>query len=157
MVKGKRQRRPFVCGNFRRTLAELNKARVNYYACGVGKNLVTITPAGEIYPCHRFAGCSHYKMGELGKGMNMAMRQKFFAAHVDNRSTCKVCWARYLCGGGCLNDASTNNGEFGEPEPFACRLQKLTIELSIYIYASVPTQFFTQGRQAPLKLPDVQC
>lgn len=138
VVESMKERRPFACGNFKRPISDLHQAAIHTYACGVGKGLVTVTPNGELYPCHRFASDPRYLLGTLDTGIDPDMRQKFFTADVDNRLVCKSCWARYLCGGGCLNNTLTDGGQIGAPDPMACRLQRHTIELSMYGYASLP-------------------
>ena len=33
--------------------------------CGSGNEYVSVTPDGDIYPCHQFVGITEFKMGNL--------------------------------------------------------------------------------------------
>src|SRR2546425_353405 len=47
-----------------------------------------------------------YEFGDSG-GLNVERRGQFIAArHVHAQTDCRTCWARYLCSGGCHQEAS---------------------------------------------------
>ncbi|MCP4704731.1 MAG: SPASM domain-containing protein, partial [candidate division Zixibacteria bacterium] len=57
---------------------------------------------GKLYPCAHFMGCSGWEIGHIQTGFNKEKVDKFISLHVDSRSSCQPCWAKYLCGGGVL-------------------------------------------------------
>ena len=62
-------------------------------------------------------------------------KQKTF---LENRSMvsskCTSCWARFLCGGGCLHDNYIYSGYMAQPDPRFCKEIKRRIEMAIYVY-----------------------
>jgi uncharacterized protein len=57
--------------------------------------------------------------------------------HVDTKVTCRDCWAKYLCGGGCLVEAEYINHDIKTPYDVSCEIFKYERELSIMIYAKI--------------------
>lgn len=58
--------------------------------CGSGNEYVSVTPDGDIYPCHQFVGITEFKMGNLYDGtFNEEMKDMFAHAHVYNKPECK--------------------------------------------------------------------
>lgn len=104
--------------------------------CGAGHEYFAITPEGDIYPCHQFVGREEYKMGTLDTGViKPLLVKKFRNMHVMNKSTCKECWARFFCSGGCHANADLINGDICKPYEYGCKLQKKRLECAIIIQA----------------------
>lgn len=102
------------------------------YGCGGGKTFFGVSVDGAIYFCSAFASIPEFKMGDVFNGLDPAKKQQFDRdLHVDRRETCKSCWARYLCGGGCVYDAQMVNGTALEPNPVACEQIRYTYELAM--------------------------
>ena len=55
--------------------------------------------------------------------------------HVMNKPTCKECWARFFCSGGCHANADLINGDISKPYEYGCKLQKKRLECEIIIQA----------------------
>lgn len=75
-------------------------------ACGAGKNNVSISADGHIYPCHMFVGMEQFCIGSALEGkvlelVNSNKSNPFLSLSVDNFQKCKDCHIRYVCGGGC--------------------------------------------------------
>ena len=136
-IEAARDRRPFICNNFRKTLEALHLGRKYVYSCGVGKRMMTVVPSGDIYPCHRFVGLDAFKMGHVASGLDSAVRELFYSQTVTKRALCSACWARYICGGGCLNDVADEGGAFCEPNELNCDLNRRLIEAAIHVYANL--------------------
>lgn len=84
--------------------------------CGAGKNFVTITASGEIYPCHQVYFNDPQKLtkiGDIWNGMD-EMRRKFFLAYDNDDLDCKKmnpdCDA-YACYR-CIAENYLQNGSF---------------------------------------------
>ena len=102
--------------------------------CGAGHEYFAITPEGDIYPCHQFVGREEYKFGTLETGVvKPELVQKFRHMHVMNKPTCRDCWARFFCSGGCHANADLINGDISKPYEYGCKLQKKRLECAIII------------------------
>lgn len=101
--------------------------------CGAGVEYLTVTPEGDLYPCHQLVGENGFLMGNLqdydGGG---TIRQRFAACQVHDKE-CKTCWARYYCGGGCLAQAYRQNGDLSRPYKVSCEMHRKRVEASIYL------------------------
>ena len=100
--------------------------------CGAGHEYIAVTPDGDIYPCHQFVGNEEYLLGNIYDGIkNNAMVQEFKEAHIYNKPTCKKCWARFYCSGGCQANNFNFNGDMHIPYEIGCEMQKKRIECAI--------------------------
>ncbi len=101
------------------------------YGCGSGLGFASVDIKGNIYPCMRFIGNEDYIIGHVKAGFN-ERRQMFFDRTVYNRTKCKSCWARHLCGGACV----AVQVECGEPlesyNTMVCQVAKRMAELAMY-------------------------
>lgn len=43
--------------------------RIAFVGCGAGRRFISVTPEGDVYPCHRFVGMMRFKMGNIVTGM----------------------------------------------------------------------------------------
>ena len=105
--------------------------------CGSGNEYVAITPDGDIYPCHQFVGHEEYKMGNLEEGtFNEDIKKEFAGCHVYSKPTCRDCWAKFYCSGGCAANAYNFSGDICGAYDIGCELQKKRIECAIMIKAA---------------------
>ena len=106
--------------------------------CGAGNDYISITPQGDIYPCHQFVGDEKFKLGDLDTGMvSSVMKDKFYEANLTEKEKCRQCWAKYYCGGGCLANAYHSKGDILEPDDIGCELEKKRLECAIGIKANL--------------------
>lgn len=104
--------------------------------CGAGEEYLAVTPDGNIYPCHQFAGEKDYLIGNvIDKKLNENIREIFKNSNLTTKPVCKKCWARYHCSGGCNANAIHNNGDINKPYELACELIKKRLECALYVYA----------------------
>ncbi|HRX13872.1 MAG TPA: thioether cross-link-forming SCIFF peptide maturase [Eubacteriales bacterium] len=104
--------------------------------CGAGGEYLAVTPDGNIYPCHQFAGEKDYLIGNVfDKKLNEDIRNIFKNSNLMTKSACKNCWARYHCSGGCNANAIHYNGDINKPYNLACALVKKRLECALYVYA----------------------
>ncbi len=107
----------------------LSKGRI-VKRCKWNENMV-FDCNGNIYPCDYFIGKTAYlrgsilspKIKDIGKG-------RIF---VDERDSCRDCWAKYMCGGTCFHNSLVNAGDIGATDPVECKyslaLRKKGIQL----------------------------
>lgn len=104
--------------------------------CGAGGEYLAVTPDGNIYPCHQFAGEKDYLIGNVfDKKLNEDVRNIFKNSNLLTKSACRDCWARYHCSGGCNANAIHYNGDINKPYNLACALVKKRLECALYVYA----------------------
>lgn len=108
--------------------------------CGMGRDMVTVTPDGTLYPCHCFIGQKHYCQGTLDAGYE---RGVFAHCVTTERRECRHCPMRYGCGGGCAATFSTMTEAASLPEPIFyvpesfCNTQRLKQRLHALIFWSL--------------------
>ena len=100
--------------------------------CGSGNEYVSITPDGDIYPCHQFVGHDEYKMGNIEEGtFNNDIKKEFAGCHVYSKPACRECWARFYCSGGCNANNFVFNGDIHKAYELSCKIQRKRIECAI--------------------------
>lgn len=97
--------RKYPFGNLLTAIDEIHKGTHRPYPCGAGAGYMSVDTTGNLYACHRLVGDADYLMGNIykksdGTATTLLLRNK----HVDSQAPCNVCWARYLCGGGCYHE-----------------------------------------------------
>ncbi|MBP1925013.1 uncharacterized protein J2Z76_000870 [Sedimentibacter acidaminivorans] len=106
--------------------------------CGAGTEYIAVTPEGDFYPCHQFVGETEFIIGNVNDGItNELIVDKFRNVSVNDKPTCKECWAKYYCSGGCHANAYNFNNDFKVPYNVGCELEKKRIECSIMIKAKL--------------------
>lgn len=106
--------------------------------CGAGTEYLAVTPNGDLYPCHQFVGNEDFIIGNVNSGItNEEVASLFKDVSVNDKPTCKECWAKYYCSGGCHANAYNMNNDFKIPYSLGCELEKKRIECSIYIKAKL--------------------
>ena len=103
--------------------------------CGAGVEYFAVTPSGDLYPCHRFAGREEFRMGDVFSGIapqnGDELRSRFSATHVYSKEECRSCWARFYCGGGCHASAYEFNGDISKPYRLGCEIMKMRLEYAL--------------------------
>ncbi len=103
--------------------------------CGAGNEYVAVTPIGDIYPCHQFAGDEKYKMGSVLTGEFDCDAQKRYAGYtVYTKDGCADCEAKYYCSGGCMANAVHFEGDMNKPYKAGCSLMRKRFLTSLAIY-----------------------
>ncbi len=118
--------------------------------CGAGVEYLSVSPEGKFYPCHQFDGKPQFELGDISRGIvNTALVDKFRAStNVSNKEPCRNCWARYLCGGGCLANNYTINNDINSCYSLGCEIQKLLKMLfsSVKLYQKALLKFPKTGQ-----------
>jgi len=102
--------------------------------CGAGCEYVAVTPEGDVYPCHQFVGNPQFHMGNITDGSFDKSKAGMFAGvSVYTRESCRDCWARYYCSGGCSAANFNSNGDINSAYELGCELEKMRLECAIYL------------------------
>jgi uncharacterized protein len=100
---------PIRLTNFAVALKQIHAGASSPYACGAGGGYFSVAADGDWYACHRAIGDEEYRLGSAST-LDVDRRRSFLEArHVHAKSDCRVCWARYLCSGGCHQEAHTRS------------------------------------------------
>ena len=102
--------------------------------CGAGYEYAAVTPDGSLYPCHQFAGERRFRIGDVYGGVDAPETvRSFINTSIYTKDECRVCWAKYFCGGGCAANAWHYNKDIARPNPFYCALFKKRIECALWL------------------------
>jgi uncharacterized protein len=105
--------------------------------CGSGTEYMSVTPWGDLYPCHQFVGEEKFCLGNVFDGVkNLEVQEEFRSCNVYARPECKDCWARLYCSGGCAANAYHAQGSVRGIYPLGCDLFRKRMECAIYVAVS---------------------
>lgn len=105
--------------------------------CGSGTEYLAVTPSGDLYPCHQFAGMEDFLMGNVKSGiLRPDIAQRFGACNVYSKEACSTCFSRFFCSGGCAANAYHATGEINEVYRIGCEMQRKRVECSLMLQAA---------------------
>jgi uncharacterized protein len=100
--------------------------------CGAGTEYVAVAANGDIYPCHQFVGEEEFLLGNVAENLfNNRHKLLFSKVNILSKSSCRRCWAKYYCSGGCHANAWHENGDFNAPYETGCELEKKRLECAV--------------------------
>ncbi len=106
--------------------------------CGAGVKLMGVSPEGNFYICHRFSGNDAGFIGSVREGVDDRRREELLESLlVNSKPTCRSCWAKNLCGGGCYYLAQLHNGELNKPHTATCKFLLEWYEFGMEIYFEI--------------------
>ena len=104
--------------------------------CGSGTEYLAVTPQGDLYPCHQFAGISEFRLGDIYSGINRSdITDTFKRLYVYTKKACRQCWARFYCSGGCAANAWNFQKDLTGVYEIGCELQKKRVECALWLKA----------------------
>lgn len=123
----------------RDVLQDIATKNKKQHHCAAGRWSNTLTPNGDVYPCHRFAGMAQFLTGNvLEDGFTFASQAQFEDNTVSSRvvrrdgtQNCALCYAHNTCGGGCAQIAAANTGNIDELPPFFCQETRLRVQAAV--------------------------
>jgi len=104
--------------------------------CGAGVEYLSVTPEGDIFPCHQLHTSGKFLIGNVNDSslpFLEKIKDTFMNAHIYTKKGCSLCWARYYCSGGCHAHALLDSADILSPDPLGCRLQKKRLECALWI------------------------
>ena len=105
--------------------------------CGVGTEYMAVTPNGDLYPCHQFAGNPDFLIGNVfSNDLNLDVVNQFKSCNIYSHPECDTCFARMYCSGGCAANAYNSTGSVNGVYRLGCELHKKRIECAIMIKAA---------------------
>jgi len=110
-------------------------AKKRALGCGAGNAYLAVTPDGSIYPCHQFAGDEAFRAGHVETGLVREKLAPFTELDTVHKDSCRDCFARFFCGGGCHASAWQINGDLKKPYHLGCVLHRKRVECGLYLQA----------------------
>jgi uncharacterized protein len=104
-------------------------------SCGAGVEYLSVSPTGELFPCHQFDNNPSFKIGDVFQGVYHPQVVETFkqSTNILFKPLCQTCWARYICGGGCSANNYRMNENLFTPWELGCDIQKIRIEAALYV------------------------
>jgi uncharacterized protein len=133
--------RLFFASALGRFVEPLATGRRRVFCCGAGREVRAVAADGWVYPCHRFAGFAPARLENvLDAGPRASSAAGYPHPPVVGMPTCRACWARFLCGGGCLFEHQARTGNFQQPDWQACERIRAMAEAAIALYVALPSE-----------------
>ena len=134
MIKRKKEGRGFTFYHYMLDLKNGPCIYKRITGCGSGTEYVSVTPWGELYPCHQFVGDEKYSLGNIWDGIkNTEIQDEFRSCNAYAREECRDCWAKLYCSGGCAANSYHATGSISGVYRYGCELFKKRIECAVMI------------------------
>lgn len=99
--------------------------------CGAGKSYLMIDSKNQLYSCVWDANFPTEKVGH-GNTLDMEKIHKLSKSLID-LNNCRTCWARHLCGGGCMHINRSHTGDKHKKSEIFCeRTRNLILNTILY-------------------------
>lgn len=106
--------------------------------CGSGTEYLSVTPWGDLYPCHQFVGQEEFLMGNVDEGITKPeTADEFRGCSVYSKEKCKACFAKFYCSGGCMANAYHFHGTIHDAYDIGCEMQRKRVECAIMMKAAL--------------------
>jgi uncharacterized protein len=106
--------------------------------CGAGSQYLAVTPVGDLYPCHQFVGDESFLLGNIADGItNIDCAKRFSGVSLFAKPSCRECFAKYFCSGGCAANAYHASGDILGDYEIGCVLQRKRVECAMMIQATL--------------------
>jgi uncharacterized protein len=123
------------------------------YHCGAARTVVSVSPKGKMYPCHRFIDVHATEMGDVDNGLNGTQLEEWKRNRVEFKKPCSSCWARNFCGGGCGFNNYFTHGNIEDPNNIHCKMFRHQVKLGMYLFTEVQNMENQRTGQLPSSQP----
>jgi uncharacterized protein len=125
-----------------------------FMRCRAGGDSLAASPDGTLYACHHFFGDDRFALGTVFDGALPSLVLAPYRIPVGERSECKACWARLLCGGPCFHRSLAVTGDaFRSGRTECIRIKALILEAILFYLrlrnedGTLPDWFVAQGME----------
>ncbi len=109
--------------------------------CGSGTEYLSVTPWGDLYPCHQFVGQDEFLMGNVDEGITKPeIADEFRSCSVYSKDKCRNCFAKFYCSGGCMANAYNFHRTIHDAYDIGCEMQRKRVECAIMMKAALAEQ-----------------
>ena len=112
----------------------------NQSPCGAARKIVSIGPAGDVYPCYGFQDNEEFLLGNLNSEFELEqikkseILKKLYRRKVDEMKVCKECEYNIWCNGGCTSNAYLKDKNFMQKDDIYCSIYRAIIEKILFEY-----------------------
>lgn len=100
--------------------------------CGAGKTFLMIDAKNQLYTCPWVVGEKDEIVG-IGASLDLEKLDKYQKPLIE-LNNCQTCWARFLCGGGCMYIHREHSGDKHKKDELFCERTRSLILLAIMYY-----------------------
>lgn len=104
---------------------------VRHY-CGSGQSFLMIDSKNRVYTCPWDVGKAELQVGE-GSDLSQRLLEPYQGSLIE-KNNCQTCWAKNLCGGGCMYIHKNRTGNKNKPDPIFCDRQRSLISQALMYY-----------------------
>jgi uncharacterized protein len=117
-------------------LKKIHYGAVNKIACSASINGYFIDIEGSIFTCSYHSGSKNVSVGNIYTGIDYEkiIKNSYYAKQVDDYSTCKVCWMKYLCAGSCFAKKWLEHKNTDDPSEYLCKTYNVYWNSIIKLY-----------------------
>lgn len=134
MIKRGEQDEGFTFYHYMLDLSEGPCIQKRITGCGSGTEYLSVTPWGELFPCHQFVGDEEYSMGNIWDGITKPeLQSQFKQSNCYSKPECRDCWAKLYCSGGCPANSLHATGSINGTYDFSCDVFRKRVECSMMV------------------------
>ncbi len=100
--------------------------------CGAGKSYLMVDAQNRLYTCPWVVGNKDEVVG-YGANLDQNKLEKYQKSLIT-LNNCQTCWAKYLCGGGCMYIHQAHTGEKHKKDSLFCERTRSLILISLLYY-----------------------
>jgi uncharacterized protein len=123
------------CQNIQTCLLQIKNRMTKEIGCTSGISMISIMPDGTIIPCQNLQKLENFYEGKITDPV--IEKNKNYVNNVNDNETCKKCWMKYLCGGGCYYEKYMTNGNTIDPPLSKCEVFKIQAEYFLKLYVQL--------------------
>ncbi len=119
--------------------------RIENY-CGAGKSYLVVDARNNLYTCPWLVG----EAGEIVGTQDKLFKDKLdsYQAPLIEKNGCQDCWAKYLCGGGCMYIHRNKTGSKHQVDENFCERTRTLMAMGIVYYEQCRTGGTVESTQA---------
>lgn len=103
--------------------------------CEIGRNKLSFTSSGEIFPCDPFMGVKEFCMGNI---THSKIERSYWENITFKQSKrCSECWLRYICSGDCYHNSHLVENNLFEPDKDYCLINNRLVEFSLELIYTI--------------------
>ncbi|MNJ99901.1 Anaerobic sulfatase-maturating enzyme [compost metagenome] len=121
-------------GFFNGIFAALDEQQQTENFCGAGKSFLVVDARNNLFTCPWSVGKKEEQVGQGAQLNSEALEQ--YAAPLIEKNNCQSCWARYLCGGGCMFIHNQSENKQKKNKEFCTRMQSMISTAILYYKTS---------------------
>ncbi len=119
-------------GMFDQYFTALDNQQQTENYCGAGKSYLMVDAKNNLYTCPWDVGA---KAEQVGNGTNIDQeRLAAYEAPLIEKNNCQSCWARFLCGGGCMFVHKQATGSKNRKDEKFCSRTRALIATTLMFY-----------------------